>query len=193
MLVGMVIREEIFPSERREAYVQTEWSKGWGYAGIGYREAARLLTKEKLTFGPSIDQAGLAIFFLQRHRVELSLKELLVARGVDIRGIKSQHSLVALWYACKERVGAETFEWQQIDSGSELIAVLDDADPGSYTFRFPVDKHGNEIERPQFIDLDALAKHVDRFVSLIDGYLAYIEEIELAKQEYEDEMMGELE
>jgi len=189
----MGIREEIFPSERREAYVQTEWSKGWGYAGIGYREAARLLTKERLTFGASIDQTGLAIFFLQRHRVELALKELLVERGVGIGGIKSQHSLVALWYACKELVGAETVEWQQIDSGSELVAVLDDADPGSYTFRYPVDKHGTENGRPQFIDLDALAEHVDGFVSLIDGYLAYVEEIELAKQEYEDETMGELE
>ena len=193
MLVRMGIREEIFPSERREAYVQTEWSKGWGYAGIGYREAARLLTKERLTFGASIDQTGLAIFFLQRHRVELALKELLVERGVGIGGIKSQHSLVALWYACKELVGAETVEWQQIDSGSELVAVLDDADPGSYTFRYPVDKHGTENGRPQFIDLDALAEHVDGFVSLIDGYLAYVEEIELAKQEYEDETMGELE
>jgi hypothetical protein len=188
ILAGMGVREEIFPSERREAFVQTEWSKGWGYAGIGYREAARLLTEQKLTFGPSIDQTGLAIFFLQRHRVELALKELLVERGVDIGGIKSQHSLVALWYACKELIGARTFEWQQMDSGGELITVLDDADPGSYSFRYPVDKYGKENERPQFIDLDALAEHVDSFVSLIDGYLAYVEEAEQAQREYEDEM-----
>jgi len=193
MLAGMGIREEIFPCERQEAYVQTEWSKGWGYAGIGYREAARRLTEEKLTFGPSIDQTGLAIFFIQRHRVELALKELLVGRGFDIRGIKSQHSLVALWHACKELVGAETVEWQQMDSGGELITVLNGADPGSYSFRYPVDKNGNENERPQFINLDALAEHVDNFVSLIDGYLAYIEESQQTEGEYEDEMTREME
>src|ERR1700689_617653 len=184
----MGIREEIFPSERQETYVQTEWSKGWGYAGIGYREAARLLTEEKLTFGPSIDQTGLAIFFLQRHRVELALKELLAECGADISKIKSQHSLVALWCACKELVGTESCELQQVDSGATLITVLDDADPGSYSFRYPVDKYGNENKRPQFIDLDALGNHVEDFVSLIDGYLAYVEEAGRAKQEYEDEM-----
>jgi hypothetical protein len=189
----MSIREEIFPSERREAYVQTEWSKGWGYAGIGYREAARLLTKEKGTFGASVDQTGLAIFFLQRHRVELSLKELLDARGEAKRAIKLQHSLVRLWNACRELVGADTAEWQQLDSGSELIAVLDDADPGSYSFRYPVNRDGNEIERPQFIDLDALGMHVDNFVSSIDGYLDYMEEMEQAKQEYEEEVRYEAE
>lgn len=188
----MGIREEIFPSERRDAYVQTEWSKGWGYVGIGYREAARLLTKERGTFGASVDQTGLAIFFLQRHRVELALKELLDARGEGKRETKLQHSLVRLWQACKQLVGADTVEWQQMDLGSELIIVLDEADPGSYSFRYPVNRHGNEVERPQFINLDALGTHVDDFVSSIDGYLAYIEEVEQAKQASEEDM-GEAE
>jgi hypothetical protein len=189
----MSIREEIFPVERREAYVQTEWSKGWGYAGIGYREAARFLTKERDRFGASVDQTGLAIFFLQRHRVELSLKELLDALGEAKRGIELQHSLVRLWDACRELVGTDTLEWQQMNSGGELITVLDGADPGSYTFRYPVDNRGYESKRPQFINLDALGEHVDNFVSMIDGYLSYIEEVEHAKQEYEEEMRREAE
>jgi hypothetical protein len=189
----MSIREEIFPSERHDAYVQTEWSKGWGYAGIGYREAARLLTKERGTFGASVDQTGLAIFFLQRHRVELALKELLDARGEGELGIKLQHSLVRLWDACRELVGADTDEWKQMDSGGELITVLAGADPGSYTFRYPVDKSGKESKRPQFINLDALGEHVDNFVFMIDGYLTCAEEMELAEQEYEDEMRHEAE
>jgi hypothetical protein len=189
----MSIREEIFPSERREAYVQTEWSKGWGYAGIGYRKAARLLTKERGTFGAGVDQVGLAIFFLQRHRVELSLKELLDARGEAKRAIKLRHSLIRLWEACRELVGADTVEWQHMNLGSELIAVLDDTDPGSYSFRYPVNRHGNEIERPQFIDLDALEMHVNNFVSSIDEYLYYMEQVQQAKQEYEDEMRHEAE
>jgi hypothetical protein len=185
----MGLRDEIFPSERREAYVQTEWAGGWGYAGIGYREAATFLTRERKRFGASIDQVGLAIFFLQRHCVELGLKELLVTRSVDLGTIKSPHSLVALWYSCREVVGDGTDEWRQLDAeGSELIALLDDADPGSYAFRYPIDKDGNEQERPKFIDLDALAVHVHELLSLIDGYISYIEDQGQAAAEYEAEM-----
>jgi hypothetical protein len=56
-----------------------------------------------------------------------------------------------------------------------------------------VNTHGNEVERPQFINLDALGMHVDDFVVSIDSYLVYIEEVEQAEQEYKEEMMGEAE
>jgi hypothetical protein len=181
----VALRDEIFPSEQREAYVQTQWSKGWGYAGIGYGEAAQFLTEHRRDFRASIDQVGLVIFFLQRHRVELALKEMLVQRRFDLREVKAQHSLVALWNACRTAVGADTQEWRELDTGgSEMIGLLADADPGSYTYRYPVGKDGKENERPEFIDLDALEDHVTAFVSLIDGYLAFIEEAEQYEREY---------
>jgi hypothetical protein len=40
-----------------------------------------------------------------------------------------------------------------------------------------VDRDGEPIERPQFINLDRLEEHVGKFVSIIDGYHAYIEEV----------------
>jgi hypothetical protein len=183
------LREEIFPTEPREAYVQTEWAPGWGFVGLGYRHAAAFLTRERKHFGPSIDQVGLAIFFLQRHCVELALKELLDYHGVGLQGINSPHSLVALWYACQDVVGAGSEGWKFLEKeGGELVELLDDADPGSYTFRYPVDNKGVELKRPEFIDLDALATHVDDLVSAIDGYIDYHSEEGRAKQEYEDEM-----
>ncbi len=181
----MALRDEIFPSEQREAYVQTQWSKGWGYAGIGYGEAARFLTEHRRDFGATIDQVGLVIFFLQRHRVELALKEMLVQRRFDLREIKAQHSLLALWGACRAAVGADTNEWRQLNAGgSEMVALLADSDPGSYTYRYPVGTDGEEHERPEFIDLDALEGHVADFVSLINGYIALVEEVEQYEREY---------
>jgi hypothetical protein len=185
----MGIRDEIFPYSRREDYVQTEWAKGWAYAAIGYREAARFLTKHRRDFRASIDQVGLVIFFIQRHCVELALKELLVSEGVDLKEIKSQHSLVALWYACREVVGSETDGWVFLEKeGGNLVELLDDADPGSYGFRYPVDRDDVEYERPACIDLDALATHVSRLTTAVDGYLDHRSEDEQAKREYEDEL-----
>ncbi len=187
----VTLRASIFPSERREAYVQTEWSKGWTYAGIGYREAAGFLTEHRRRFGATIDQVGLVIFFLQRHRVELTMKEMLVDRGFDLREVKAQHSLVALWDGCRRAVGADTKEWRELDAaGGELVTLLADVDPGSYTYRYPVGKDGDEHERPEFIDLDALEQHVTAFVSLIDGYVAWVDQAEQYEREYAEDGYG---
>lgn len=187
----VALRDEIFPSEQRAAYVQTGWSKGWAFTGIGYGEAARFLTEHRRRFGASIDQVGLVIFFLQRHRVELAMKEMLVRRRFDLREIKAQHSLVALWNACRRVVGADTEEWRQLEvGGSEIVALLADADPGSHTYRYPVGTNGKEHDRPEFIDLDALEEHVTAFVSLIDGYIDFVEEAARYEREYAADAYG---
>lgn len=173
----MGLADEIFPSERHPDLVQTEWAVGWGYTSIGFEEAARVLMEHRAEFGASIDQVGLVVFFLQRHRVELALKELLVDRKADLGQIKSQHSLPALWRLCAETVGEDSEEWRFIDgAGSELVALLDERDRTSHTFRYPVDRKGKTHERPPFIDLVALDKHVSNLVWAIRGFLDFAAE-----------------
>lgn len=70
----MSASDEIFPSEGREAYVQTRWAKGWGYNVIGFGYAARMLTEQRVKMHANVDLIGLAVFYLQRHRVELVIK-----------------------------------------------------------------------------------------------------------------------
>lgn len=180
----MPIHDEIFPSDRRPAYVQTEWSGGWTYARVGYDEAARFLTENRRSFGATIDQVGLVIFFLQRHRVELALKELLVTQRVDLGELRSAHSLAVLWAATSRAVGPDTEAWHGDRHGGELVALLNEADPGSYSYRYPVDKQGVTHERPEYIDLDELERHVGDLCSLIDGYMTYVAEAEEAEREY---------
>lgn len=165
----MGVYEEIFPDARSSQHVQTEWASGWNGTEFGFALAAEYLTKNRSTFGAMIDQVGLAVFFLQRHRVELALKGLLNLLGAEI---PHTHSLDALWKRCGTAVSEEhPDEWREIsDAHSELIAVLHAADNGSFAYRYPEDNKGNESVREKFIDLDQLDSHIGRLVTLINGY-----------------------
>jgi hypothetical protein len=186
----MGLADEIFPVERRERFVQTEWAEGWALTAVGFQEAARLLTEASRKIGASLDQVGLVVFFLQRHRMELAMKELLDGAGVEIKDITT-HSLTKLWGLCRDAVGKATGAppnaWAEIDAvGGELVALIDKHDPGSFSFRYPVDRDGEPNERPQFINLDPLEKHVGEFVSILDGFQTFIAETQAEIQDWGD-------
>ncbi len=181
----MSLADEIFPAERHPDLVQTEWSKGWGYQSIGFGEAARFLTEHAASFQGSLDSVGLAVFYLQRHRVELALKELLVAHRVELKKVTSPHSLLALWQTCEQTLGSDVDGWSYLESeGEELVMLLHQHDPGSDTYRYPVDRDGVEHVRAPYIDLAALEGAVNELVGAIDGYMAHSEQA----REYEQEM-----
>jgi hypothetical protein len=155
----MGVYEEIFPTERRMEYPQTEWAAGWAAAAAGFGFAAGFLTKNARSLGATVDQAGLAIFFLQRHRVELILKNLLDMLGV---AFPATHSLETLWDLCESGLEADgMLDWQEIAPHGELIAAFSRVDDLAATFRFPVDRKGEEMRRPKFIDLEALDARVE--------------------------------
>jgi HEPN domain-containing protein len=181
----MNLADEIFPHGRNPDFVQTQWAEGWTYTSIGFAEAARFLTESRATFHASIDQVGLVVFFLQRHRMELAMKELLAARGAAVPGY---HELTRLWKNCSDAVGASTNEWEELAaSGDEIVSLIDRHDGSSHTFRYPVDTKGKSHNRPAYIDLEALDTHVSNFVGGLDGYQAYMEESEQAAGEYEQD------
>jgi hypothetical protein len=192
----MSLADEIFPSKHRRDLVQTRWpegwsdSDGWTSSSFAFAEAARFLTENRAKFGASIDQVGLVVFYLQRHRLEPAMKALLVDRGVEFDEIKSAgHSLEALWNTCAEAVGESSKEWKELDSaGRELVELIHKHDPSSDAYRYPVNRNGKKHKRPKYIDLGALEKRVDDFVWLVRGYLAYVEEEKRAEHEYMEEM-----
>jgi hypothetical protein len=178
-----------FPDRRHPDYIQTEWSQGWGYASMGFGQAADFLTQHKDDFQGALDSVGLVIFYLQRHRVELRMKELLIAHGVKAAELKT-HSLVALWDRCKSVIGPDSEEWRELDEAcAELIRVLDKWDRSSDAFRYPVDAEGEKHPRPHYIDPDALQGHVGDFSMMIDGYMAVSEKA----RRYETDMRAEFE
>jgi len=71
----------------------------------------------------------------------------------------------------------------------ELIRVLDKSDRNSDAYRYPVNPDGERHDRPPYIELVALERHVSSFVSMIDGYTDYSDEA----RRYEMEMRAQFE
>lgn len=172
----MGVYEEIFPAERRREYAQTEWSGGWTSGASGFGYAAECLTEQARSFGATIDQAGLAVFFLQRHRVEMVLKDLLIFLKV---GFKPNHSLQYLWGLCERPFEkSELLDWSELEAEQgEFVGALISVDDGAATFRFPVDQDGREVERPAFVDLAALNRHTAAFEHGVHGCIDHVSEL----------------
>lgn len=175
----MTVWDEIFPSERNEAFVQTEWASGWGYGVIGFGEAARLLTAQRQKMGASVDQVGLAVFYLQRHRVELVIKQALVDLGDDpIQVAELRHNLRGAWHRLEVRVRSiDPMLWQSFSpSHLEFLSVMHRADEGSFSYRYPIDRKGDEVARVDFINLEALESHAEAFESGVQGISEWLSE-----------------
>src|SRR3954447_14709805 len=93
---------------------RTSWFK--------YRPA-EYLTMHRGNFGAEIDQVGLAVFFLQRHRVEMTIKGVLDAVDADVPG---SHDLAFLWGCSrKELESRDAGAWADFDARHmELIDAL---------------------------------------------------------------------
>jgi hypothetical protein len=186
--------DDIFPTSQHPDFVQTQWSEGWAYAVIGFGSAARMLTERRGEMHASVDQIGLAVFFLQRHRVELVMKQALVDLGqkpVDVA--KLGHSLDGLWQRLGKVVSAiSPQDWNDLDGRyADFVAAVHQADEGSFAYRYPIDRKGAESKRASFINLDALERYGQDFESGIYGYTDWIDERERFSREYEAEMARE--
>ncbi len=170
-------------------YVQTEWAQGWTASAAGFGYAAQFLTKHAPSFGATIDQAGLAVFFLQRHRVELILKDLLGFLEVKF---PPTHSLRRLWGLCQEGFESSDMRWDEFQSeNGEFVEALIAVDDGAATFRFPVDRERAEIVRPAFIDLKALNHHADKLYWDAAGYMDFLWEARAQMQAIEADVGGD--
>jgi hypothetical protein len=165
----MPLYDRLFPQRRSVRYVQTEWSSGWGDTAATFGYAAEHLTEQAEEFGATWDQTGIAVFFLQRHRVELILKSLLDAADASV---PTHHRLRELWDACRRPLEPQDArEWKSFaDAHRELIDALDKVNPDSMAFRYPVDKHGAGMKRPRFVDLGVLNEAVTELEAHAEGY-----------------------
>lgn len=124
------------------ACVNFSWDGGWeGYAE-GYRRAAQCLVEHVDTTGRDQDFLVYPLVFLYRHAVELRMKQViklggaLLATGDDFEDI---HDLRRLWGAASAVLEAI---WPESNADHEavrgLLTQLEDLDPDSYRFRYPV-------------------------------------------------------
>jgi hypothetical protein len=165
-------REDLFPSRKNPDYVQTEWCESWLDLATGFGYAAEELTRRRADFGATIDQAGIAIFFLQRHRIELLLKAWLDDMGAPERGT---HRLDVLYEAVRRVVEPKyPDDWKHFEAEhGAFIRLVASEDEGSFVFRYPEDKKGTKFERPDYIDLDFLHERVEALEASVSGFIDY--------------------
>lgn len=119
------------------------------------------------------------IVFCYRQYIELALKDMIATYGSkvvpEIKPDWSSHGLLGLWKSYKTLIGSTLSEINANDL-PEVVAVeacikeFDEVDAGSFTFRYPTDKKGNQTEIPfDSVDLHHLRNVMQRIYVFLDA------------------------
>lgn len=146
-------------------YAPSDWhARAWGF-----KRAADILAEHVLANWTGGDLMIYPIIFLYRHHLELSLKEIII-KGNELLDeqikLKNVHSLCELWSDCRTVL-------QRIDVAIDIPATeafeanirqLDQIDPESMSFRYPVTKNGTPTLPTSLdsVDLQNMQKVVHR-------------------------------
>jgi hypothetical protein len=187
------LRDRIFPPPppRDGLIVRTQFVGSWEsqFAGVGRMTA--FVTDYLLRFSAALDDVGLNVVYLQRHHLELGLKLTLERAGSTEEAIATGHDLDRLLRACDAAIsaGRHSSPWQEfVDSHGPLIRLMDEVDPQSFVFRYPVNKSQQQVARPPLIDLRELERATAGFHrsvnSLVDLF-ARDEGLDIPAEEHE--------
>lgn len=128
----------------------------WESHLVGLGRLTAFLTPRLLKQSHAVDDMGLYVVFLQRHRVEVGLKLVLERARAPI---PNTHAIEALVNACDTACAAVGYgsEFRAFAaSQQEYIGLIDEVDPGAATFRYPVDAKAQPWARQELVDLQAL-------------------------------------
>jgi hypothetical protein len=126
-------------------------SVSFGSFADSFRDAANLLVTH-LDSHESYERDRLIfpVIYLYRHHVELMLKAI-IERGDELYQTQRlrecmHHRLLDLWRVAKELiVGNKLSTIQETEAVEDIIREFADADPLSFSFRYPVDKDLNKL------------------------------------------------
>jgi hypothetical protein len=153
-----------------------------------YQEAGRRLTSELASRRGYSDVDACPIAFLYRHALELYLKSVIYWGNSLLRINKKTivmnqkdlfrtHSLQKLVLAAKPifRLSGALQNWPHPELKSfrhfeRLVCHLERIDPGSYSFRYPIDRKGSASLPGHFcFNAIAFAEKIDAALKLLDG------------------------
>jgi hypothetical protein len=139
-----------------------------------YKRAADHLVKKAIAKNKEQDFLIYPILFLYRHHIELQMKYIIRMwyRRDEDRPNYMHHRLGDLWRECRKII-EEAFpddESDDVEIVEEVIRELVEADPGSFTFRYPVDKKEQPVfEEERFISLQNLYEVMQKTSHFFDG------------------------
>ncbi|MCI0557722.1 MAG: hypothetical protein MN733_04450 [Nitrososphaera sp.] len=160
----------------------------------GYHAAGKHLAQRMAVAPGYRDYDGYPILFLYRHSLELHLKAIVI-RGAKLLGLISEekintqnlwkkHKFVGLLPAVESIFNGMQWDWDFEVSGLRswddfcaLVNGIEQIDPQSYNFRYPVDTSG-EAALPKHLVLNivAFARRMDPVLDLLYGAVAGIQE-----------------
>jgi hypothetical protein len=151
--------DTIFPDgEPRDGNIlRLELVGSWESQFLGLSRLTAFLTPRLLEEAFAVDDMGVNVVFLQRHRVEVGLK--LILERMDATAV-GDHSIDALWSRCEQACQQAGFssQWDAFGRAQrEFAHLLNQVDPGAATFRYPVDRKNQPWKRGQ-VDLTELEK-----------------------------------
>ncbi len=148
----------------------------WDWYASGYKYAGDVLVQHVMDTRDHRDTLVFPIVFNYRQYLELRLKELiLVGRQLSNEApeFPATHNLRELWNTCRPIIaesdlGATQTDFDAID---DAIAQFCLVDPGSYSFRYPVDRDGNPSisDALRVINLRQLRDRIDALANFLDG------------------------
>lgn len=118
----------------------------------GYRRAAECIFAQIASEYFGQDTLVYPLFFNWRQFVELSLKGA-IREGRALQGGKYEapigHDIKELWTEARRLFVAHWGEHEELSPAEEIIRQLSAADPGSFNFRYPLDKKSKPTVRVQ--------------------------------------------
>lgn len=163
------------------------------YAG-SYRGAAMNLVafRERLSEGfHTIDHSALPILFLYRHSLELYLKSLVFRAAIlsvnekelanALPRLWREHSLRALVNMAKPLFEASAFRSPYADIElqerlQDTAKRIDDVDPGSYAFRYPVTSQGNASLPQNFLtNIFLFSEYIEPILDELKRFCVHLE------------------
>lgn len=145
----------------------------------GYKRAGDVMVEKSKESNIKRDSLVFPIIFNYRQFIELSLKYLISIYGpsVEIKANWHTHNLETLWREFTKVLDCYgTTDPDEADPVVEhIVAEFSKIDPGSYSYRYPVDRNGDPIPvTKEALDLEALAdvmESVEAYFKGSDGYL----------------------
>lgn len=154
----------------------------------GYLNAANSLTNDLVQRENYADYEGYPIFFLYRHALELGIKNIIYwcielsnfsDKQLSYGAIYESHQLLNLsetmMQFLKAIEGKQNSSLNEVEKVLEISKTITKLDPGSYSYRYPVNKQGNEsTEKNQTFNLKLLSDDVNDCIRILDFTYDYL-------------------
>lgn len=181
----LIVKEEIrYPEKGDKFFIETgnpdekaflsKTFQDFGSYADSYQTGALSLIDSALHDKALRDYNVYPAVFLVRHYLELRLKELIQGLNYckeQTRNFPTHHDLNMLWSDFKKAysmIGENTKD-TQFKAIDKLIKEMTSVDPISMSFRYPVNKSGNKLQKLEFVNLKNLRESFVRVCFVFDG------------------------